>query len=283
MSRFIIRNESGQEWPLDGEKGVWFSNVQGLGIQNASNTADLGGGFSLYLDTGSYPLVQVPGDLIFMPPDAYQNYRSFINFVLSSDELFLLYKPYGEDTYYRRVKVEYVSKGVTDKRGRLDCPMSVLPLTPWYSPRTVNLTLQGQTEAAMTYDFEYSDSLTYGSDLAGSYAAEVTPAGHQAAAVRLTYTGVIATPTITLTGSNSGTEYARCEVQAEVSGLDYSSLQRDSYVRDGAGSDLLDDVDMTADPYILIPLGEPCVLRLQADGEISGTASVSIYSYFRSV
>lgn len=283
MSRFIIRNDSGQEWPLDGEKGVWFSNVQGLGIQNAQNTADLGGGFALYMDTGYYPMVTVPGDIIIMPPDAYQTYRSFVNFLLSSDELILLYQPFGTEVFYRRVKIEYINKGVTDKRGMLSCPMSVLPLTPWYSPRIATLTLQGQTEDAMTYDFEYSESLTYGSDLAGSYAAEVTPAGHLPASIRLIISDLLSNPVLTLTGSNSGIEFARCAVEDEVSGLDYSSLQRDSYIRDSSGSNLLDYVSMATDPYIRIPLGEPCILRLQADGSISGAASVSIYSYYRSV
>lgn len=283
MSRFVIRNEAWQDWPLDGERGVWFSNVQGLGIQNANNTADLGNGFSLYMDTGSYPVVPVPGDLFFMPPDAYATYREFISFIMSSSEIVLIYTPYGTEEYYRRAKIEYVTKGVTDKRGRLDCTISILPLTPWYSPRAVTLTLQGQTEDATTYDFTYTDSLVYGSDLAGSYAAEITPAGHQPAAVRLSYAGPLEHPTLTLTGVNSEKEYARCEVQADVDGLDYSSLQRDSYVRDSDGEDLLDYVTMEKDPYIRIPLGEPCILRIQTTSAISQAADVSIYYYFRSV
>ena len=284
MSRFVIRNDAGEEWPLDGERGVWFSNVQGLGIQNSQTMADLGNGFSHFLDTGTYPRVVVPGDLIFMPPNAYQTYRQLINFLMASAEFTLSYTPYGTDEYYRRVKIEYISKGVTDKRGRLDCPLSLIPLTPWYSPQEISFTMHGSDLNTMKYPFVYADDLVYGSDSDDDFGGTVNPGGHQPAALRLQYSGQLNQPYLTLTGATSGTEYARCAVGATVTGLDYSSDQRDSYVRDRAGNDLLDYVSMAYDPYIRIPLvGEQCILKLHASNTLDGTASVRLYYYFRSV
>ena len=281
--RFWIQNDSGVQWSLNGDQGVWFVTPEGLGARWKILTADLGHGFFKELPTDAVPADPVAGELKFLPAGAYSAYRSFLRFVASSSELRLLYCPYGTETYYVRGRFEYLQKGELDQTAILTVPVSFVPFTPWYQPRSLTLTMQAASESDMTFPFTFDQDLRFPSSAVGSWAVEITPAGDQPASLVFEFSGAATNPVLTLTGVNSETEYGRCAVTGTVTGLRYSSQYLDSYVTDGGGSDLMDDVSPGYDPFFRVPLSEPCVLRLQASGELSGSATVSVNYFYRSV
>ena len=68
-----------------------------------------------------------------------------------------------------------------------------------------------------------------------------------------------------------------------------STVPSDTYIRlvaeNGTEADLiaLGAVNLAKDPFPLAPVNEPAELRILADDEITGTATVEIHYYFRSV
>lgn len=283
MRYFGIQNEKGESYDLNGESGIWFANVEGLGIEDGSSYASIGHGFFRQITTEDLPLTSIPGDMVFMPPNAYEKYRQFVSFILNSNDLRLLYRPYGSTTFYRKVKCQYVQKGVLTQNKKLVCPTSFAPITLWYSPKTMDLTMQEASETDMKFPFAFDGNVTLGSSLIGSWAVEISPEGDEAASIVFVYDGEAVSPVLTLTGSDSETEYGRCAVDDTVDGLRFSSQYLDSYITDGNGNDLSNDVSPDHDPFFRVPITEPCILRLDDNGELTGTASVSVNYFYRSV
>lgn len=283
MRYIALRNKAGEEKPVNGEFGIWFSNITGLGIANEINKIDLGSGFFRNLDTGHPPSQSVPGDIFIMPPDADRKYREFLNWLQAAGELTIIYRPYGTETFYRAVRLEYLQKGVPEKTGRLVIPTSFLPLTPWYKPAALTLVIQPAETNITTFPFTLTDDLHFPSGTGTPWSAEILSSGHLDAALRFDYSGEAENPVLTITGINSGIEYGRCAVSGTVNGLSFSSVPYDKYVRDGNGNSLYDNLTPGVDPYVRIPIGDPCTLDLVASNELTGSASASVYYYYRSV
>ncbi|MBQ3276262.1 MAG: hypothetical protein IJH47_04290 [Oscillospiraceae bacterium] len=281
MRKFWIRNNKGVEWALNGEQGVIFALPEGLGARWNILTADLGHGFRAELPTDTVPSDPVAGELNFLPPSAYATYRSFVRFLTASDQLILVYQPYGSEQYLCRGRFEFLQKGELDQTRILNVPASFTPFSPWYSPVDLDLTMQEAGENDLTYPFTYP--FTYPSSTVGSWTVEISPAGDQPASLVFTFTGEAENPVLTLTGADSGVVYGQCSVSGTVSGLRLSSQWLDSYIRDGAGNDLLDAVSPGTDPFFRAPVTERCLLRLEADNELSGSASVAVNYFYRSV
>lgn len=283
MRYFGIQNERGEQFDLNGESGIWFSNVEGLGIADGSTYASLGHGFFRQITTEDLPMTSIPGDIVFMPPNAYEQYRKFVAFIIGSKDLRLMYRPYGTTTFYRKVKCEYIQKGVLERNKKLVCPTSFAPVTLWYSPKTMDLVMQEASETDMKFPFDFDADLTLGSSLIGSWAVEITASGDEAASVVFEYNGEAVSPVLTLIGSDSEKEYGRCAIDATVNGIRFSSQYLDSYIRDADGNDLTNDVSPGHDPFFRVPITEPCIFRLDDNGELTGSASVSINYFYRSV
>ena len=282
MRKFAINNEQGVCWDLNGAAGVIFSSPEGLGARWKIATADLGHGFYAELPVDTVPAEPVVGELKFLPPDAYATYRAFVTFLTGSDKLILNYCPYGPDTFLCRGRFEFLQKGELDKNQILTVPVSFATFTPWYAPTDLELVLKAAEEDDTTFPFVLGAS-TFPSSSVGSWAAEISPAGDQPASLVFHYEGSVEDPVLVLTGADSGTEYGRCAVSGTFTDLHFSSQWLDSYVRDGSGADLLDDVSPGADPFFRAPVSEPCVLSFSASNELSGSATVAVNYFFRSV
>ena len=283
---FILQNAAGGQWDLNGADGVFLESPEGLGARWKVSTADLGGGFFQELAVDTVPADPIAGDLCFLPPDAYACWRRFIAFTAAAADLRLLYCPYGSETYLCRGRFELLQKGELEGGGVLRVPVSFVPFTPWFLPKQQTLAMAGENDDAMKFPFTFSEDLVFPESNAGDWAAEITAAGHQAAALRFSFSaGSLLRPSLTVTGVNSGTVYGVCQITGDalVAGLEYSSVPGECWIRDGSGNDLCDRVSPGTDPYLRIPLGEPCTFALGADDDISGTASVTVYTFWRSV
>ena len=288
--KFYLENAAGERRDLNGKERIYLSDPVGLGITLAQSYADLGSGFFSPISTESEPQQQPGGTLNFTGPDPYADYRELINWMSEAEELALVYLPYGTEEYFRRVDINYLSKGELNFVRWLTVPVSFNTLTPWYRATPSKLTLAVTEGNELRYPYYYTEDLIYGSSSTAAMSADIAKGGHVPAAIRLSYTGSILNPRISLIGAQTGKTYGICSIGAQLGGsdtLEYSTLQRDSYARvrsaAGTATDLLDKLDLSTEPFFRIPLSEPCVLEIAADAEFSGTANLQIYYYYRSV
>ena len=283
MRYIALQNQSGETVVLNGENSVWFSNISGLGITNETNAVDLGSGFFRNIDTGHPPKQSVPGDLFIMPPDADQKYRQFLNWTQAAKKLTLVYRPFGAETFYRLVHLEYLQKSVPEKTGRLTIPVSFMPLTPWYKPTPMDISMGAAETDITTFSFAFNQYLHFPATTGQAWSGTLQPAGHIPAAIKFDYTGSATNLELTLTGENSEKVYGKCKVTGEINGFSFSSVPYDSYVLEGDGDELYDMLDPGVDPYIRLPLDEPCIVSLAASNNLTGSATASVYYFYRSV
>ena len=290
--QFRIANDAGRAYSLNGDSGIFLHEPTGLGMKEDLNTADLGYGFLYDLHNKYYPADPIAGDLLFINNDPYRLYREFIDFIIGSKELIFSYKPYGEDEFFCKGRFEYLTKTEIEKSGVLRVPISFIPFTPWYLPKEPALNIRDISGGEMAYTYKdsinekafiYDDELIYSSELIGAYSIQIMPIGHIEAAFTLEYQGEIENPIIVLSGVNTNSEYGRCEILGIMPGLKYSSIYKDSYIRDNNGHTLLNNVSPEKSPFFHIPLNEPSVLTLIADSEMTETAKIKIYYFYRSV
>lgn len=282
MRKFYIRDGYGTQYDLNGEQLIWLLNPSGLGVSYANKYSDIKQGFFSPLKQDEWQTQSIVCDFGFLDP-AYSVYRSFINWLVTANELIIVYQPFGSEKYYRKVRLDYVEKTELFNGVWLKTPASFTCLTPWYLPTTLSVSIQGEDTGAMQYTFTYDADLVYSADYNGAYGAELSPSGHLPAAVKLTYTGGVVSPIIVLEGKTSGTEYGRCQINATASSsVEFSSLYADSYCKvDGA--DATDYISPAYDPFFHLPLSEPCILKILSSATMTGTAEASVYYYFRSV
>lgn len=282
MRKFYIRDGSGTQYDLNGEQFIWLLNPTGLGVSYANKFSDIKEGFFAPLNTGEWQTQSIVCDFGFVK-SAYEVYRQFMSWLVTAEELIIVYQPYGNDKFYRRVKMDYIEKTELINGQWLQTPASFTCLTPWYKPTTLSVVIQGETAGAMTYPFTYDSTLVYASSYNGAYGVQLSPAGHIPAAIQMTYTGAVTEPTIVLTGVSTGTEYGRCKINVSASAsVVYSSLYSNSFVTVD-GVDASNYISPASDPFFHLPLAEPCNLRILSNAEMTGTAEASIYYYYRSV
>lgn len=290
FAQFYLQNETGERKSLCVDSPITLVKPEGLGIELSQTCVDLDNGF-FSVSNESTPQNPITADLMFRKY-AYENYRDFVNWINAAKELFFIYSPYGAAEFYRRVIVTYLKKTVRGKGGWMSVGVSFKPLTPWYLPTALRISLTKQTETAMRYPFTYNSALRYGTSSIGSYAATIEPAGHLPASLMFTYKGAATNPVVSLTGVSTGKVYGRCIITAAFSKNDTLKLftsPRDGFIKkifaDGTEADLIDSnaVDITEDPFLRLPLEESCNLQLSADDALSGDAEALVYYYFRSV
>ena len=289
MRRFYLENHIGRRLDLNGRDG-YFVNPRGLGAQAPTDAADLGQGFFVPTNTDRIPRDRISGSMVFVKDQGYSAYRAFVNFLMEAKTLTLIYIPYGTEEFCRAVALTSVEKSELGSLKWLTCPISFSALTPWYKavPKTFSFEMAEDLTPSKRYDYSYD--YTYLEQLSAA-SVELSPEGHYPASLSLTYTGALVDPVITLTGKQSGKIYGECSLDVTaVTGdtLEYSSKMRDSYVRlthNGTVTDLIlnDLADLTKEIFFRVPLDEICVLKITADNQMSGQATLAMYEYYRSV
>lgn len=290
IRKLSLQNAAGDRFRLDGTNGVYVSGLTGFGFSMSPEFADLSRGF--FMDVGSdfEPQQNIPFTVTFTQ-NAYQVYRRFVDWLASAVSLKLVYQPYGDTEFFRDVTIDSVQKGELNIVRWLNCFCSVLCLTPWYLPTPTVLSLDnGNSENIKRYPYTYTDNLRYGSDSIAAMSGTIFPSGHIPGALDVSYSGGIVNPRLRLTGNVSGKTYGLCSISESFEPSDtlrFSSRYEKSFVSKiaagGGAVDLLDQLDLTAEPFFHIPVDEPCTLSIEADSLIPGKATVQVYYYFRSV
>lgn len=290
MRKFYFLNDSGERWPLQGEKGVYLTDPTGLGVSLAQTYADLQNGFFVGVSSANEPQSAPHATLLFVRP-AYATYRQLINWLAAAGSLELVYCPFGSDEFHRRVDVQAISKGELDEHAFLSCELSMLARSPWFKAAAARLEISSETvDESLRYDIVYTDDLIYGEDATSSLSGTLHPNGHVPAAISVTFYGGAASPVISLTGQLTGKLYGACRISDTLAvgeTLLFSSDYLDSHVykltAQGETVDLLAKIDISGDPFFRLPLTEPCTLTIAAQAAISGAADVEVFYYYRSV
>ena len=300
---YLQRGLSGERWDLNGESGVYATDLAGLGVSLAPSFYDLGDGFFQINDEHKHPQGSPTFTSVFVS-SPYATYRRMANWIMASPELYLVYKPYGNDEYLRRVTLSFLTKGEMDLLGHLNVPTAVLAMTPWFIPTPTEMSLTTLTgprkaylwdEEEQDWGYRYSDDLRYPGDTPGDMSAQIVPAGHQPAAILLRYHGVLVNPTLRLVGLTSGKTYGICSLTARggltlgaSDTLDYSSHKTDQHLlrvaADGQVTDLLPKVDLSrGTPYFRAPNTEAAVFRIESPAAITGEAELTVNYYYGTV
>lgn len=290
IRKLSLQNAAGERFCLDGTDGVFASNLVGFGFSLNPELTDLSRGFFKNIGSEYEPQQQIPFTVTFTR-NAYQVYRRFVDWLASAASLKLVYQPYGDTEFFRDVSLNYVQKSELNAVRWLEVPVSVVCLTPWYLPTPTVLSLEdGSSESIKRYPYTYTEDLRYGSDSMAALSGTIFPSGHIPGALDISYSGGIVNPRIRLSGNVSGHTYGVCAIAAtfeQSDTLHFSSRYERSFVSKieagGGETDLLDYLDLTAEPFFHIPVDEPCTLSIEADSLIPGKATVQIYYYFRSV
>ena len=285
-----LLNAAGRRYALNGQNGVYASNLEGFGFALDPELIDLGRGFFQESDNETEPVHPVPFTITFTR-NAYQTYRQFVDWLFSAEKLSLVYKPYGDVEFFRDVTIGDVQKSELTVGRWLEVSCSFRCLGPWYRPEpTVLIREPAEAGDGMRYPYRYTDTLRYRMDSASTLKWTVAGTGHIPGAVELNYSGALLNPRIRLVGNVSGKTYGICSVEAELTATDtlkFSSRYDGASVvkisADGSQRDLLDVLDLKTEPFFRIPVSEPCSLFLESEMPVTGTAELLIYYYYRSV
>lgn len=269
---------------------MYASDISGMGFTLDPDFANLGRGFFTLSDDEAEPQAPIAYTFTFTQ-NPYSEYQAFVDWVLASGKLTLIYNPTGTQEYCRNVYLASLEKGELNQMGWLEVPCRFLCETPWYLPVPSSMALEVEDATTIKrYHYQYTDALKYGSDGYPALSATVPNSGHIPAAVEIAYHGKIVNPVIRLTGKLSGQTIGVCAIGATLENADtlkVSTRYEDSYVKKvsagGAVTDLLDALDLRLNPFFRIPVSEPCEISIESDESISGRAELLIYYYFRSV
>lgn len=290
IRKLYFQNSKGQRWGLNGDRGVYASNLSGFGLTLSPNFADLGRGFFSPVSDEAEPQNPLAFTLTFTR-NPYETYEQMVSWLAAAGTITVVYDPTGKKKFCRDVTISFLQKGELGELGWLEAPASFQPCTPWYLPSPTTLTLEGTgTDDSKRYDYEYTTNLRYGEDSAASISATIAGGGHVPGALELSFYGAIVNPRIRLTGNISGKTFGVCSiaaVMAETDRLKYSSRRNDSYVMkvaaDGTETDLLDVLDLSSNPFFHFPVDEPCTVSFEADDSFTGFVDLTVYYYYRSV
>ncbi len=290
IRKLYFQNAAGQRWGLNGDRGVYASNLSGFGLTLSPNFADLGRGFFSPVSDEAEPQNPLAFTLTFTRKP-YETYEQLVNWLAAAGTITVVYDPTGRKEFCRDVTISFLQKGECDALGWLPVPASFQSCTPWYLPSPTTLALEGSgTDDSKRYAYEYTENLRYGEDSAASISAIIAGGGHVPGALELTFYGAIVNPRIRLTGNISGKTFGVCSLATVMESTDllkYSSRRNNSYVAkvsaSGEETDLSDVLDLSTNPFFHFPVDEPCTISFEADDSFTGFVDLTIYYYYRSV
>lgn len=283
MRKFYFENSIGERIDLN-TSPYFFINPQGLGFANAHAVNVIENGFYKNAYT-EYQRANIVGELVVMgnTKEAYENYRTLVNWLNKGYGLYLIYSPFGTLKYYTDINIDYLQKSEYTMMRYLSCAVSMTTKSPWYIPTPTVLNIEPEaTGEVTTYDCAYD--CTYLSDSV-SGAIQVQARGHIPSAIKITAQGALTNPTITLT-SATGVVIGKMALTGSVDSEDeflYQSLYLDSGVWIN-GVDQIANVDLSNNNFFRIPIGQTCTLTISTSDSVQTiTAAIFIYDYYRSV
>ena len=285
MRRFYVENEYGERVQLQGGD-VFFYAPEGLGYEDDVEYMTAEG---FYIPVTKKPAqVPVQGSLIFVPDNAYDNYKSFFDWVLQAQNLVLAYKP-TDTWYYVRIHVQNVEKSELTTMRHLEVPVTFMPLSPYYTPQNMNISIEGAdayNNKTYTYSYPYRYANT---NIAGQ--VEFIVNAQIDCDFKLTLKGAISAPIVTIRRLDTNAVVGKVDLSAMSAQLGeslvFSTVVGESGVKlitpDGV-QDMTTFIGFTAyDTFFRIPANVRCRMELEATSLIGTSATLQVFRYFRTV
>lgn len=290
IRKLYFQNAAGHRWGLNGDRGVYASNLSGFGFTRSPVFADISRGFFIPVSGDNDPQNSLAFTLTFTR-SPYETYKQMIDWLAAAGAITIIYNPTGQQEYCRDVTISFMEKGELTKTRWLEAPSSFLCNTPWYLPSPTSLTVEANgSDESKRYNYEYTEDLRYGVDSSTALVSTISGAGHIPGALELSFYGAIVNPTIRLIGNISGKTYGVCNVAVSLGDTDvlkFSTKHENAYIKrvaaDGTETDLLDQLELSSNPFFRLPVDEPCDFFVEADAPFTGYAELQIYYYYRSV
>ena len=291
MRQFYLINADGQKYNLINDMTRAFLwQPSGLGFQYDKDYMESDGFF--FEMNSAVSQTAKTGTLVFFK-DPYTQYKSFMDYISSSEGLRLAYSPKGNTWYYVDIDIEYVEKSEIEENGTLQCSISMLPKTPMYLPYELNIDLSGDLGSsikqygglsyAYKYDYTYSNTA-----VAGEIEFEI-PA-QMDSGLEITIYGAISSPVMEFYASGEKIGEIDLSSISILAGdyVKYSSIPTSAGIYQsvsGVVDDITEQIGLNADypSFFLLPPNQTIKAVLQADILTGTSASIKVYEYFMSV
>lgn len=284
IRNFYFENEVGQR--IDCQKvdgNLFLYNVTGLGFEKETEYVQIGSTFVKNKENIKQNIIE--GELEFYDM-TYDEYVTFINFVILSKSLKLIYVPKTSQKkeYYRDIDIVKIDKNEEDDYNVLISPITIYCKSLWYKKNTTIHTIQPKSNE-IRWDFRW-DSKFVDYDVRN---LEYINDGHVEAPVQISIDGYVVNPVVSLYIDKE--LYQRVCFNIEIKEdekLLYGTKENNFYINkqktDGTIEDLLnlDVLNFYTDNVIRIPVNKSCELTLTADNEILN-AEVIIFTFYYSV
>ncbi len=284
IRNFYFENEKGQQ--IDCQKvngGLFLYNITGLGYEEEIEYERIGNTF--IPKTKKIKQNQINGDLEFYDM-TYDEYLNFVNFILLSTELRLIYIPKTKDRkkYYRDIDFCKIDKSEEDDFNVLSCPIIIFCKSLWYEEEKTLYTIE-PIDNEMRWDFEWDSRFTDYSSRSQEYVNK----GHVEAPIEVVIEGPVKNPIIEL--YVEGELYQSISINIELEEYEkllYGTKEDNFYLQkqntDGSMQNLfsLDYLEFYNNEVIRLPRNKSCKILLKADGEILN-AQITIYPRYKTV
>ncbi len=284
IRNFYFENEKGQR--IDCQKvdgNLFLFNVAGLGYEQEIEYSQIGNNFVKNKERTVQNVIT--GDLEFYNM-TYDEYETFINFILQSNELRLIYIPKKSirKEYYRDIDIVKIDKTEEDDYNVLTCPITINCKSLWYEETTAIYTIEPQNNE-IRWDLEW-DSRFADYD---TRSLQHINRGHVEAPILVEISGHVLNPKLEL--YVEGELYQIVKIKADIKEFEkllYGTKENEFYINkqntDGTITSLfsLDHIDFSNDNVIRLPVGKSCELRITADNEVLN-AQVKILTYYKAV
>ena len=301
MRKFLLENEYGQTISLMARVpvtsplgntpmmfgGIMLTSPSGWGFENDYDFNEVDG---FYITTKKKTRqVPKPCTLVFMPPNAYSNFKQFVDFVMSAKKLTLMYNPAGV-WYYVDVVISRINKGELTGTRCLECETVFLPTTPIYSLSTERLHIEpAGAEDGKKYEYTYPYRYV---DNAIASEVVIEPQGQLPGGFQIIMPGPISAPVITFTDLATNQQIGRLDLSAAsiVAGqkIRYSNIPTEAGVvtieSDGSEVDMSSLIGLNAalPTFFMLPL-DRVRAHLDATSMETAEAELRLYRYYKAV
>lgn len=284
IRNFYFENEIGQR--IDCQKidgNLFLYNVTGLGFEKETEYVQICNTFVKNKENIKQNIIE--GELEFYNM-TYDEYTNFIDFVLSSKSLKLIYVPKTSQRkeFYRDIDIVKIDKNEEDDYNVLISPITIYCKSLWYKQDVAIYTIKAQDDE-IRWDFRWDSRFTDYDSRNLTYINK----GHVEAPVLIEMSGHLVNPKVELyiEGELYQTVAFNVEI-AEYEKLLYGTKENEFYINrqktDGTIESLfsLDVIDFENDNVIRLPTNKSCELKLTADNEVLN-AQVTILAYYKAV
>ena len=281
VREFNLINEKGQRFSLmDLYNYCFLSDPSGLGYAYTTEYQQLGDIFITNLR--KLEQGQISGVVKFIN---YDNYRAFIDFVETAENLRFAYKiPYlsGEKEYFKDVQIQSITKTQIQPNKILSETVTFDCLSLWYEEQNIEYKIETATDE-IRWDFYWNSRFNDSNSSSIDYSNK----GHVEAPILLEIDGAIANPKIqlyvegklvqTVSINKTIQQYEKLVYDSRANQFEITLVKTD-----GTKENLYKPDMLVNDNVIRIPKNLSCEIRFFADNTIT-SANLTIFPQYKSV